>query len=41
MPEVTGNESDNYTPAAENLDLPILSSLSIPMCGLGFWFLFF
>ena len=25
MPEVTGNESDNYTPAAENLDLPILS----------------
>lgn len=36
VPEVTGNESDNYPPAAENLDLPILPPLSIPVCGFLF-----
>lgn len=35
-PEVTGNESDNYTPAAENPDLPIL----FPTFNSGVWFCF-
>lgn len=34
MPEVTGKESGNYAPAAENLDLPILS----PSFNSNVWF---
>lgn len=37
VPEVTGNEPDNYTPAAENLDLPILS----PTFNSRVWFFVF
>lgn len=41
MPEVTGKESGNYAPAAENLDLPILSpSFNSNVC-LGFLHFFF